>query len=236
VPDAIIFDLDDTIIITQIPTNAIWNAAVSRYTAELNGLEPQAVFNAIRAAADWYWSDLARHRDGRLNLRRSRREVVKLAFERLGRTDFTLSEKIADTYSDERDSDGLMAPGTADILNNLRQRGLKLGMITNGGAEMQRAKIVKFGLAPYFDNILVEGEFGCGKPEERVFRYTLEKLKVKPEKTWMVGDDLRYDIAPCKALGIYSLWVDKNGGAGLALDGVLPDKTIRAVAEIPELL
>jgi putative hydrolase of the HAD superfamily len=235
VPDAIIFDLDDTIIISAHPTAEIWTQAISRYSHELKGLEVEEVRLAIRAAADWYWGDMERFRIGRLDLIRARREVTRMAFERLNRTDFELSAKIADTFSEMRAQDIYMAPETPDVLLNLRRRGLKLGMITNGAADVQREKIAKYDLAPYFDNIIIEGEFGCGKPEESIFRYTLEKFNVKPERTWMVGDDLKFDIAPCRLLGIYTLWVNNNNDT-LPDDGVKPDKVIRSISEIPGLL
>jgi putative hydrolase of the HAD superfamily len=235
-PDAIILDLDDTIIIAAHPGRELWSQAIGQFSAELNGLSTEEVYQAIRAAADWYWGDSERFRIGRLDLTSARREVTRMAFERLERTDFELSIKIADTFSDMRAHDIFLSPGTHDILLTLRRRGLKLGMITNGAAEVQRAKIQKYDLAPYFDIITIEGEYGYGKPDEKIFRHTLNKLKVAPEKTWMAGDDLQFDIAPCRPLGIYSLWVNQDGHAPTAKDDITPDKIIRSIAEIPALL
>jgi FMN phosphatase YigB (HAD superfamily) len=52
----------------------------------------------------------------------------------------------------------------------------------------------------------------------------------------MVGDNLDYDIAPCRPLGIYSLWVKGKKNDSKTLDGIRPDKTISSVLEIPGLL
>jgi putative hydrolase of the HAD superfamily len=236
VPDAIFFDMDDTLVLFEIPTQTVIDNAVARHIGEMGGLGVPTVLKAIRAISDWYWSDLERHRNGRLNLIKTRREIIRMAFTKLGRTDFTLAEKIADDYSYERDNSGVMDPGTLEMLAGLRERGIKLAMITNGASDMQRAKIEKFKLAQYFDNILIEGEFGCGKPDERVFYHTLEKLKVKPADAWMVGDDIRYDITPCRALGIFSVWVNGNSDTAHLAEGVRPDKTIKSIAEITGLL
>lgn len=235
-PDAIFFDMDDTLLLWEVPVQTVWESAAKRFSKELGGLDPKTLYTAIRASADWYWADTARHRTGRLDLRKARREVCRMAFERLGRTDFKLSDKIADTFSTEREKGASLEPGAVELLKDLRKRGIKLGMITNGASDIQRAKIERFNLAPLFDNILIEGEFACGKPDERVFRHTLEKLKVKPSGVWMVGDDLRFDIAPCRPLGIYSLWVDRKGAGEASLDGIRPDKIIRNISEIPALL
>ena len=66
----------------------------------------------------------------------------------------------------------------ADMLSGLHYAhevedcdGTSLGLLTNGSAEMQRAKIVRFALETYFDWIQIEGEQGFGKPEPRAFRH-----------------------------------------------------------------
>jgi putative hydrolase of the HAD superfamily len=236
VPDAIFFDMDDTLVLSQYPTQTLWEAAIGRFTGELGGLDIPAVYKAILTNAQWYWDDLDRHRDGRLDLVKARREITRMAFTALGRTDFALSEKIADDFSRQRESDVYIAPGTIELLKSLRERGIKLAMITNGGSDIQRSKINQFGFEPYFENILIEGEFGTGKPDERVFLYTLEKLKVKPAGAWMVGDNLRYDIAPCRALGIFSVWVNGKSDTADLAEGIHPDKTITTIAEIPGML
>jgi putative hydrolase of the HAD superfamily len=236
VPDAILFDMDETIILWEATPQTVWESTTRRFTKDLGSLKLEELYKVINSVSDWFWSDPSRHRRGRLDLPAARREIGRMAFERLGRTDIDLSVKISDAFSSEREAGSTIAPGTREMLMGLRRRGIKLGLITNGGSGTQRAKIEKYNLAPLFDSILVEGEFECGKPDERVFRYTLEKLNVKPAGAWMVGDDLKFDIAPCRGLGIYSLWVDAKGTAMSALDGIRPDRIIRSISEIPDLL
>jgi putative hydrolase of the HAD superfamily len=236
VPKAILFDLDSTIITWETPPEIIWNSVCRRYMAELSGLEPADVYQAIRSVSDWYWSDPERHRTGRLDLPAHRRKIVRMAFSRLHRDDFDLADKIADAYSVARQQGESLVPGAIATLKGLRQRGISLALVTNGGSAIQWTKINKFRLAPYFDNILIEGEFGCGKPDERVFLHTLKTLNVTPADAWMVGDDLEFDIAPCRVLGIYALWVDGRGKGLPVADGARPDRIIRNISEIPGLL
>jgi len=232
---AIIFDLDDTIIVSDVPYQTLWEIPIKHYQSELGDLEFTTLYKAIREYAAWYWSDPERHRQGRLELLKSRRIVVKNAMEKLGYGNETLANKIANKFSSVRSAHEVLVPGALETLEELRGRGLKLGLITNGGSDIQRAKIEKFNLEPYFDNILIEGEFGCGKPDERVFRHTLEKLNTTPDAAWMTGDDLNRDIAPCNGLGIFSLWV--NGNSDDASDGTArPDRIIKTIAEIPGML
>jgi putative hydrolase of the HAD superfamily len=228
--------MDSTIITWENSPVKAWGFICQRYAPELMGLQPDVLQKAIRAVADWYWSDSARHQSGRLDLDQNRRDIVRMALARLNIDNPEFADKVADAYSADREQTAAVLPESFATLEDLRQRNIRLALITNGEADVQRAKVVKFNLAPFFDNILIEGEFGCGKPDERVFRHTLKKLKVKPSDAWMVGDDLDYDIAPCRALGIYSLWVNPRIDNPPASDGVEPDKIIRSISEIPGLL
>jgi putative hydrolase of the HAD superfamily len=235
VPQAILFDLDDTIIYWPTPPEADWETVVNRFAGEADGLKPEKLLGAINHTRTWYWKDLERHRLGRLDLRVARREVVHLSLKRLDIDNPALAGKIADTFTAEREKNEALVPGAIATLKQLRKLGIKLALITNGGSEMQRGKINKFQLAPYFENILVEGEFGCGKPDERVFHHTLGKLNVLPAEAWMVGDDLGRDISACRTLGIFSVWV--NGTTDEPQDiNARPDKIIKSIAEIPGLL
>jgi putative hydrolase of the HAD superfamily len=227
--------MDSTIITWENSPVKAWVLICRRYAPEA-GLEPDALQKAIRGVADWFWSAPERHRSGRLALNQTRRDIVRMALERLDVDNPGFADKIADAYSADREQTAVVLPEDLAALEDLRKRDIRLAMITNGEADVQRAKIIKFNLAPFFDNILIEGEFGCGKPDARVFRHTLEKLRIKPSDIWMVGDDLEYDIAPCRTLGIYSLWVNPRSETISLSDGIKPDRVIRSIAEIPGLV
>src|SRR3990172_6080875 len=78
-----------------------------------------------------------------------------------------------------------------------------------------------------FDCILIEEEFGAGKPDERIFRHALEKLNVAPSNAWMVGDNLERDIGGAQAVGISGIWVDWRGGGVPNPPPLKPNKKIR---------
>lgn len=236
-PQAILFDLDSTIITWELSYEEVWDSACRRFENELGDLTPEAVYKAIRSTSDWYWSDSERHRLGRLVLNSTRREIVKTAFQKLGRDNPDLAIKISDIYTELREQEETVTPEALATLEYLKKRGFRLALVTNGGADIQRRKIDKFNLTPYFDHIQIEGEFGMGKPEERVFLNALEKLEIKPADAWMVGDDLKYDIAPCRNLGMYTLWVNfKYGDIHTTPDAVQPDIIIKDISAIPGLL
>jgi putative hydrolase of the HAD superfamily len=65
-----------------------------------------------------------------------------------------------------------------------------------------------FALEQRFDDIQIEGEHGFGKPEERAYNHAMEVLGVGPDETWMVGDNLEWEIVAPQRLGIYAIWHD----------------------------
>lgn len=66
-----------------------------------------------------------------------------------------------------------LADGTEELLDSLKEKGCILGLITDGRSVSQRNKIEALGLYRWFKNedILISEEFGCEKPDERLYRY-----------------------------------------------------------------
>jgi len=109
---------------------------------------------------------------------------------------------------------------------------VRLALITNGPALGQRAKLERFGLAHFFEHILIEGEFGAGKPDERVYRHMLDQLCVSCDAIWSIGDDLERDIAAPQRLGLTAIWVDA-ASRGLPTDcAVSPDHIITGLRDL----
>ena len=195
-------------------------------------LDPLRVYDAIERAREWYWADPDRHRVGRLDLAAARREVVRIALRDLGADDSTLAQQIGDTYHDLRDAGLQPFADAIDTVRWLRSRGCRLALLTNGGGAMQRGKITRFGLADLFDTILIEGEVGFGKPDPRVYARALDSLEVAAADTWMVGDNLEWDVAEPQRQGIYGIWIDVWGRGLPPRHSVRPDRIIRRLSEL----
>ncbi len=230
-PQAIIFDLDDTLLDDSGQMEACWRDAFAEFAPHLE-LDPHSFRAAYRKYADWWWSDPERHRVGRLDLRAASRAVVLEVLRSLGRDDADLAVRLADRYRDLREEYIALVPGAIETIEWFRSRGVRLGMATNGSAAGQRAKIERFGLAPYFDRIIVEGEFGMGKPQREVYEELFASLGVAPEKTWSVGDNLEWDVRAPQALGAYGIWVDVRRGGLPEGAPVRPDRIIHSVREL----
>jgi putative hydrolase of the HAD superfamily len=236
-PKAILFDLDDTLISAYRQPELAWLAIAGEFADTLSPLSPAEVAASVAVASQEFWADAERHRLGRLNLLEARRGIVARAFAALaaaGRPSppDRLAMSLAERYQTYRDEQMYLFEGAHDVVDGLRRHGVKLALITNGTGPAQRAKIERFALVHRFDHIQIEGEHGFGKPEERAYRHAMAALRVETHETWMVGDNLEWEIAAPQRLGIHAIWHDTLG-CGLPADStVRPDRIIRSLREL----
>jgi len=229
-PTAIFFDLDGTILDWQTGMEESWRASCEAHCD--GSYEPAELYAAIREHRTRFWDDQETARTGRMDLNEASREIVRRTFADLGLQAVERAERIANDYRARRATQIAPYPGAIETLAAFRARGLRMALLTNGEAANQRRSVERCGLATYFDCIVIEGEFGVGKPDERVFRHALEACASKPETTWMIGDNLEADIAPAVSLGMHAVWVDGHG-LGLPEDApVRPHRVVRAISEL----
>jgi len=237
-PRAIFFDMDGTILDWQSGMEESWLAACETHCD--GRYVPLELHEAIRARRTWFWDDPERALRGRLDLDAASREIVRHAFADMRLEPVELAHRIADDYRARRIEAIAPYPGAIETLQAFRERGLPMALITNGNAIAQRRSVERFGLEQYFDCVIIEGEFGVGKPDERVFQHALASCRVSAEGTWMVGDSLEADIAPAVELGLHAVWVDPSTDAPVETlrgwgGGVRPHRIVRRIAELLHL-
>ena len=231
-PQAVLLDLDDTILDDSGSAARSWPEACAAHRAELGALDPAVLLETIKRVGRWYWGDPERHRVGRLDLDAARAQVVAMALTELGADDPPLARRIAATYAAFRDRDMRPFAEAIETVRWLRERGCRLALVTNGAGAAQRRKIDRFALESLFDLVLIEGEVGFGKPDPRVYRRALEGLGVPPAAAWMIGDNLDWDVTPPQSLGIYAIWIDHRGAGLPPGHAARPDRVVRGLAEL----
>jgi putative hydrolase of the HAD superfamily len=98
--------------------------------------------------------------------------------------------------------------GALEALLVLRERGVLLGIVTNGHIRIQRPKIEHLGLVQRVDCVVISEEVGYHKPDARVFARALQSLGCAgDEEVWFVGDHPRNDIAGAAAAGLRPIWL-----------------------------
>lgn len=235
-PRAILFDLDDTIL-SFGRRSLVLEELAERTPALFAPLTPKAAADAMEARFKAFWSDQERHKAWRPRLAEMRRMLVAEAFEDLNRAGAPgltrdQAHAFADAFHAYREAESKLFPGALETIDALKAAGVLLALVTNGQSETQRPKVERFDLARRFDHIQIEGEYGFGKPETLAYTHAMRALGVEAHETWMVGDNLEWEVAAPQALGIYAIWHDHLRDGLPEASPIKPDRTIRSITEL----
>ncbi|WP_312161454.1 HAD family hydrolase [Phenylobacterium sp.] len=234
-PKAILFDLDETII-SFGSRRLVLQTVIEEFAARFAPVAPEDAALAMEAGFRRFWSDEARAAIWRQDLGAGRILAVEGGFAELRDRVPGLGADFARTFGQRfhayREEQAAFFPGALETIRAFRALGVKLALVTNGAAEPQRAKVERFNLAPLFDHVQIEGEAGFGKPQEQAYLHAMQALGVEPHETWMVGDNLEWEVAAPQRLGIYAIWHDHMGEGLPPGSAVTPDRIVRSIAEL----
>jgi putative hydrolase of the HAD superfamily len=101
----------------------------------------------------------------------------------------------------------VVEPGTAEVLAELRRRGLTLAVISNSDGRIE-ADLVAAGLGPHFAFVLDSSVVGIEKPDVRIFRMALARLRASPSDAAYVGDVYAIDVLGARRAGIEAVLMD----------------------------
>ncbi|MCC3373192.1 HAD family hydrolase [Cohnella sp. REN36] len=256
---AVLFDLDDTLLWDDRSVKQAFEATCQA-AAQAAGVDPAALEEAVRAEAralyetyetypftkmiginpfEGLWGNFTA---GEHDMFRKmaqivpgyRREAWTRGLAALGVDNPALGAELAELFPSHRRKLPLVYEETYDVLNALKGK-YKLLLLTNGSPDLQEEKLAMTPeLAPYFDEIVISGRFGEGKPSPRLFAHAVERLGVEVEEAVMVGDKLTTDIQGANGVGMISIWINRHGAS--RNDEIVPRHEIARLDELPELL
>lgn len=227
----VLLDLDDTLLDYSGGVDTSW-ASTCAVVAAPAGVDPRALVPALVEARRRFWSDPEHNRRERVNMLGAWSQIAGHALADCGRPGDPLALAMAEDYAMRRREAMRLFPDALVTLERFRAMGAALGLITNGDARQQRDKIDRHGLARFFDVVVIEGEFGAGKPDEAVFRHALDALRTAPPAAVMIGDHLEFDVAGPQRIGMRGIWLDRPGDGLPEGSAVRPHRIIRGLAEL----
>ncbi len=233
-PRAVFFDMDDTLLDGHTAMTIAWETVCHDASSPL-GCDPEKLRLAIRREASAFWKDESIVGHWRLDLDGARENVVGRALAAEG-LDTSLAHTIALDYARLHREHLRPFDDAFGTLEAVRAAGLRAGLITNGPRPLQRDKIERFGIERYMDVIVIEGEFGLGKPERAVFDYALSAVGAEPAGAWHIGDNLYADVGGAVAAGLHAAWIHRDR---LPLDEnavVKPDRIVSNLTEFRAVL
>jgi putative hydrolase of the HAD superfamily len=116
-------------------------------------------------------------------------------------------------------------------LQELRTRGLVLGVITNWEAWLVDL-LAATGLATYFVHVVVSGVVGFEKPDRRIFELAVGMSGLRPEELLYVGDNPEVDVRAAEAAGLQAVLLRRDAHV-TTVPGMRGDP--RAIASLPEV-
>lgn len=126
-----------------------------------------------------------------------------------------LKERCLSIYRNHR-PDIHLYPGVVDMLNEIRIRGLKIGIITDGRPEGQQKKLDVLGLDALVDEIIITDELGgpeYRKPCGKAFHLMRDMIGNGGYSTMCyVGDNIEKDFIAPKEFGMRCIWFRNKDG------------------------
>jgi putative hydrolase of the HAD superfamily len=101
--------------------------------------------------------------------------------------------------------------GVREMLVRLAER-YRLGLVTNGSSETQRAKLASLSVDQLLDPIVVSDEVGFRKPDVRIFQAAIANWNLPNESVLFVGDDPISDIEGALAAGMQAVRIGAEDG------------------------
>jgi len=100
----------------------------------------------------------------------------------------------------------------APCLRELRQRGARTGILSNGTPAMLQAAISAAGLTDLFDEVISVDELGIYKTAPVVYEQACQRFAVPAAELVFISSN-RWDVAGASRFGCHSIWINRNGQA-----------------------
>ncbi len=155
----------------------------------------------------------------------------------LFREHFALRDSVEDLHADyvaDAAAHTRLVDGALDLLGRARDDGWRLGIVTNGPGDLQRAKLDHLRLLPHVDGVVISGEAGVAKPDPGIFALARDRVGHTNGPGWMVGDNPVADIGGAHASGLRSVWL--RHGRSWDHEHGAPDLQADSLAEAVELI
>ncbi|MGY3943871.1 pyrimidine 5'-nucleotidase [Aeromonas tecta] len=192
--DWVLFDLDETLL--DFPV-----AKALEQTLQCYGLVPTAAKMAeYQALNHRLWQqynsgeiDAAHLQQTRFSLFAEQVDVAPMA--------------INDTFLQQIIALSMPLEGVVETLQVFQQRGVRMGIITNGFSLPQRGRLSKLGWSEWFEPLVISDEVHVTKPAAAIFQHALDLMgQPSPARVLMVGDNPKTDIAGAAAQGLATCW------------------------------
>lgn len=240
--DAVLFDLDDTLVDHQGAAAQAVKQMVGRFSPHERSESELLI--AWSASEDLH---VAEYLSGECSFDEQRRRRLRDFFPLLGLPtildDGEMDAWFTANYLADYEAAWRCFPDVRGCIRRLTGSGPSVvtGVMTNGDPDQQRSKLVRVGLLPWIGPVLTPTELGFAKPHPSSFLEACHRLEVSPHRTVFVGDSLSVDARGATGAGLVGVWLNRGADADRAgtdaqLGDGLPVHKISSLTELPDLV
>lgn len=186
-----LFDLDGTLYDRDALVREVVAAQFDEFSTELPGLSRER-----------FVSDVLEMDDHGYGQKETGYERIVAGWH----LDPALARRLCAHFWSAYDQPFRVPPDTTVTLDTLREHGMRLGVVTNGGTTRQHRKLSALGLADRFDAVLVSEAEGVRKPDAEIFRRALDRCGVSANEAVFVGDHPDTDVGGARNAGLLPIW------------------------------
>lgn len=165
-------------------------------------------FPIFKKQCDHYWPE---YENGRLT--RNEYHFLRLSTSLSG-TEWSVDSSFAKQFQNQYEQ--ILTkfvtpfPGVQRFFEQAYQKGLKVGIISNGSSETQRQKLGSLLITKWLHNeyVVISGEQSAQKPDHRIFKMAAEKADAADESLLHVGDSWHLDIVPAIESGWQAIFLN----------------------------
>ncbi len=250
---AIFFDLDDTLLWDEKSIKVAFERTCN-YAKEKKGTDPEKLEKEVRNAAwklyasyetypftqmiginpfEGLWGEFKDEDESFRALReivpKYRKDAWTFGLKAVGVDDPEFGYELGERFPEERKKAPFVYDDTFPVLDKLKNT-YRLLLLTNGSPDLQKTKLeLTPELVPYFEYIVISGDYGKGKPDPGIFQHALSLMNLEKDEVIMVGDNLNTDILGANRTGIKSVWINRHGKER---NDVVPSYEIKSLEEI----
>lgn len=221
---AVIFDLDDTLY-DYNSINPIGISNVRELAKEKLGITHEAFEEALKWARKETKAGL-----GNVAAGHNRLLYFQKTLEYLGENPTSIALEMYEAYWGTLLREMSLNNGAMELLNYLKNKGIKIGICTDLTVHIQHRKLRKLGIDAYIDALVTGEEVGVVKPDKKMFDLTMKKLGVESKECIHVGDSYAKDIVGAENAGIKAFWFNPYGN--IKEDSMNKGTEIRALSEL----
>jgi putative hydrolase of the HAD superfamily len=224
--EVILFDADGTLFDFQTAERDALAQTMARFDLDYDDARHPALYSTINRDL-WRQLEQGTLTAGTLKVERFRRFLACCEVE-------LAPEAFSGEYLRQLATGSHLLDGAEALLAAIRPR-FRLGIVTNGLADVQRPRLARSAIGPLFDTVVVSEELGVAKPDARIFEYALRQLQHSDRETVvMVGDSLESDIQGGVNAGIRTCWFNPSGAVNDT--AIQPTFTIANLLELRDRL